>query len=123
MGTCGLKGSAVGVASLLLVLLGAHLAWERHRYRLWTPQGVVRIGMTRETMRAVLGPTPFASGQFGVIHLERWEGSEGAVIVSYDLEGRVAHAAFQPPDRPASRIPRPSLFEVVRSWLVGKRGE
>ena len=38
MSTRTWKWPAVGVASLLLVLLGAHLAWERHRYRLWTPK-------------------------------------------------------------------------------------
>jgi hypothetical protein len=43
--------------------------------------------------------------------------------VSYDLDGRVAQAAFQPPDRSASRIPRPSLVEHVRSWLAGPHEE
>jgi hypothetical protein len=37
MSRSGLKWAAVGVASLALVLLGAHLAWEWHRYRLRTP--------------------------------------------------------------------------------------
>ena len=42
MGTRGWKWPAVGVASLLLLVLGAHLAWEGHRYRLWTPKGAIK---------------------------------------------------------------------------------
>jgi hypothetical protein len=52
----GWKRSAVALASLLVVL-GAHLAWEQHRFRLSTPWGTVRIGMTRAEVEAVLGPS------------------------------------------------------------------
>jgi hypothetical protein len=77
LSTRGLKRSAVGLVGLLLVLLGAHRAWERHRYRLHTLRGTVRVGMTRAEVGAVLGPTPCGSGQFGVIPRERWEGVGG----------------------------------------------
>ena len=55
MGTRGWKWPAVGVGSLLLVVLGAHLAWEWHRYSLSTPRGTVRIGMTTAEVEALLG--------------------------------------------------------------------
>src|SRR5262245_4641438 len=50
----GWRWAAVGLASLL-VLLGAHLAWEHHRYRLRTPEGAIPTGMTPEEVEAVLG--------------------------------------------------------------------
>jgi hypothetical protein len=55
MSRSGLKWSAVGVAALVLVALGAHLAWEQHRYRLRTPRGTVRVGMTWEEVNAAMG--------------------------------------------------------------------
>src|SRR5439155_1138173 len=39
-----------------LVALGTHLAWERLRYRLDTPKGTIRVGMTWVEVEAVLGP-------------------------------------------------------------------
>jgi hypothetical protein len=123
----GLKWLAGGVASLLLVLLGAHVAWEQHRYRLWTPRGAVRIGMTGEEVRALLGQS-FNSGlnasgvsQYWVID-DAW-----SISVSYDDNSRVASASIFPlggPDGgPATSIPRPSLAEHVRSWLPSDRIE
>ena len=35
-------------ASLALILLGIHLAWEQHRYRLETPKGTIWVGMTKQ---------------------------------------------------------------------------
>jgi hypothetical protein len=110
----GLKWSMVGVASLTLVAAGAHLAWEQHRYRLVTPRGTIRIGMMLEDVRAVLGP------QFGGAV---WVGEEGMLVVQLDNDVRVKGASFAMPGGISiTRIPRPSLFEHVRSWL-GKREE
>src|SRR5262245_17047712 len=118
MSTRGLKWSAVGVASLLLVL-GAHLAWEQHRYRLHTPRGTVCVGMTPERVRAVLGPA-LSRAEYDGSTEELW-GDDWLLLVDYD-GGQVTEATFYPKDEPVSRIPRPSLFEVVRSWLPGWLG-
>jgi hypothetical protein len=136
----GLKWSAVGLVSLLLVLLGAHLAWERHRYRLSTPKGVVRIGMTVDEVAAVLGPPKVWYGMFhprpvGIygggtfqrsaafpVEGETWFLDEGVIKVGYDRNGRTDFARYTPTDQTESTIPRPSLFAVVCSWL-GKREE
>jgi hypothetical protein len=121
MSRSGLKGAAVGVASLLLVLLGAHLAWEHNRVRLHTLRGTIRIGMTRAEARAILGPATFKGSSGGAIVFEDWAFGEWDFMVRYDDDGRVKEATFTPNGRPASRIPRPCLVEHVRSGLAGKK--
>jgi hypothetical protein len=127
MSRSGWKWPAVGVASLLLVLLGAHLAWERHRYRLRTPKGTIRIGMTYAEVEAVLGHPDHGLG-IGHVLYQEWVRGVWKVSVSIDLRGRefnsgvVAAANLYDNNRLLSAVPRPSLVEYVRAWL-GQREE
>jgi hypothetical protein len=118
----GLKWAVVA-ASLVLILLGIHLAWERQRYRLETPKGTIRVGMTWEEVREALGP----SHAFNTLdepdgrpfyEVRRW--TTGVLSARYD-DGLVVEVTFSPPDGPIIRIPRPSLVEHIRSWLTGKK--
>jgi hypothetical protein len=118
MSRSGLKVSAVAVASLLLVAVGAHFAWEWHRYRLSTPRGTIRIGMTRAEVEAVLGKVHAKDpGDLGV-----WGDSDGIVCITF-VDDRAAEIKHERAGGTASRIPRPSLFEHVRAWLPGRREE
>jgi hypothetical protein len=114
----GQKWAVVG-ASLVLILLGIHLAWERHRYRLETPKGVIRIGMTPEQVWAVLGPDGYKSRP----HTLTWAFGRDSVHVDFYPGGRVSSASFNPLSGPMSHIPCPSLFQHVRSWFTGQREE
>jgi hypothetical protein len=126
MSRSGLKWPAVGLASLMLVLLGAHLAWEQYRVRLHTPKGTIRIGMTRTEARAVFGFAGFvearqqALGRSATIRTELWFLNEGVVGVDFDGDDRVTDASFGPYVGSQTAIPRPSLFGYVRSWF-GRR--
>ena len=117
MNRSGLRWPAVGVVSLLLVVLGAHLAWEQHRYRLWTPSGTVRIGMTQAEVQEALG-LPVSGG-----YCSRAKGLtcswEGEVFVVYH-DGRVVRAGGSDLGGELSFIPRRSLLGHVRSWFGGK---
>jgi hypothetical protein len=53
-----------GLVGLVLVLLGAHLAWEHHRGRLWTAKGTIRVGMAAEEVADVLGPSDSIEGLY-----------------------------------------------------------
>jgi hypothetical protein len=117
MNTRGWKWPAVGLVCLLLVLLGAHLAWEQHRVRLVTPRGTIRIGMTRAQVEAVLGKASQESALFG---LATYEWGVAEVEVAYDRHGRVRHARTAEGEQETASIPRPSLFGYVRAWF-GKR--
>src|SRR5262249_22832987 len=130
MGTRGWKWPALGLVCLALGLLGAHLAGEQHRYRLHTPQGTIRIGMTLEQVKSVLGkpdkewffclrPTPWSRCEFNPWW--EWKMAQGTVEIQSDSDGRVAAASFTPARGRPSTIPRPSLFEAARSWLTGKK--
>jgi hypothetical protein len=116
----GLKWALVA-ASLVLLLLGIYLAWERHRYCLETSRGTVRIGMTQDEVRAVLGMEKgtMAEGQ----REWSWWGDtrDDSVRVIYGPEWRVTGASSRSPGQAEASIPRPSLVEVVRSWFTGKR--
>src|SRR5262249_29116536 len=115
----GLKWAAAGTVGLMLVVLGVHLAWERHRYRLETPRGAIRIGMTREEVTAVLGPADeVRRGEelFEVWPVWRVDGSD--IKAYFDLGGCLWHARCDD-----ATIPRPSLFRVVRSWLTKQKAE
>jgi hypothetical protein len=106
---------AVAAASLGLVVFGAHLAWERHRYRLETPQGTVWVGMTPADVQAVLGPA-LSQADYDGFTEELW-GEDGLLLVDYE-GGRVTEAYWYPSGAPVVRIPRPSLVEHIRSWLT-----
>src|SRR5262245_59296888 len=122
MSRSGLKWAAVGLVSLLLLVLGAHLAWEQQRYRLRTPKGTVRVGMTQAEVEALLG-APHLWDVGGPGHFRRsWSLAGGTLWVDYDSDAQVTGASFHLPAGPASYIPRPSLFGHVRAWL-GKREE
>jgi hypothetical protein len=128
MNTRGWKWSAVGLVSLPLLVLGAHLAWEHHRCRLVTPRGAVRIGMTQEEVRAVLGkPDEEWLFSWRVVAPRQplpsweWQMVQGTVWTQFDGDGRVDAASFTPALGRPSGIPRPSLFEHVLSWLTGKK--
>jgi hypothetical protein len=122
MGTRGWKWPAVGLVGLALVVLGAHLAWEQHRYRLRTLEGTIRIGMTKAEVEAALGrrllpqsDRPHAPRSCSI--------NKGEVTVQFDEGGRVTWASViaDGGTTPAlDEIPRPSLFGHVRSWF-GKR--
>jgi hypothetical protein len=78
--------------------------------------------MTKAEVEAAFGPDPGQKRPFWEKlpwHEWYWEG-EGLLQVAFDGDGRVGVAQYQPPEGTASTIPRPSLFEHVRSWL-GKR--
>jgi hypothetical protein len=120
MNTRGFKWPAVGLVCLALVLLGAHLAWEQHRYRLHTPKGMIRIGMTRAEVEAVLGKASQESARFG---LATYEWGTAAVVVAYDRHGRVTRAVTGEGEQAAALIPRPSLVGLVRTWLTGEDEE
>jgi hypothetical protein len=132
MSRSGLKWPAVGVACLLVVL-GAHLAWERHRYRLHTPRGTIRIGMTLEEAARLFGPEPPQKAWLGGTQPKHANWFVDGTLVAvdfYDDERIVAAETYRlisygPPLRfkdPVG-IPRPSLFEAARSWLTGWREE
>ena len=117
MSTRGWEWPAVGVASLLLVVLGAHLAWERHRCRLRTPAGTIRIGMTQTEARALFSSAAARglSSRMDVWHFD------GYLVVAEYTEGRVETALFKPDGQVGTPISRPSLVEAARSWLAGKK--
>jgi hypothetical protein len=119
MSTRGLKGAAVGLVCLLLVLLGAHRAWEQRRYELHTPKGTVRVGMTRAEVEAVLGSSASSNLLRSDFALD-----SGLVRVFFDDDDYdKVRAVLFVSDQPSSRIPRPFLFEHVRSWLPGGQRE
>src|SRR5262249_52168283 len=124
----GWKWPAVGVMSLLLLVFGAHLAWERHRNTLHTSKGAIRIGMTEDEVHTLLGPYSYFASSVKMSGFNRFwiVDSSWAVSVCYDDNCRVASAELFPlallGGQPKSSIPRPSLAEHVRSWL-GKREE
>src|SRR5262249_42054224 len=104
----GLKWAA-GTVSLALVVLGVHFWWEWHRYRLVTPYGVIRIGMTQAELEALLG-RPIAIG--GV-----WNSGNDHLFVSFDDQGRLSDALFFNKASGEITLPRPSLIECVRAWV------
>jgi hypothetical protein len=116
MNTRGFKWPAVGLVCLLLVALGAHLAWEQHRYRLVTPKGTIRVGMTLAEAREAIG-SPRLYKRDGGQRLLQWAGDGLLVEVTFGEDGRLANAW----DGDTS-IPRPSLLGHVRSWLPGWLG-
>jgi hypothetical protein len=118
----GVKWTVVAV-SLALIVLGVHLAWERHRYRLETPKGIVRVGMKMAEVEAVFGPAwlleamgPFKL--FATLDLD-----EGTLFVEYDSARLVTAASFRAASMSSatSAIPRQSLFEHVSSWFKDER--
>src|SRR5262249_31442723 len=117
----GLKWTAAGIVGLALVVLGAHLAWERHRYRLETTRGVIRVGMTRAEVETVLGESDLQHRKgFG-----EWDGrsevgrrARQAVGVLSDSPDTAKEASAE-----ASRVPRPPLAEYVPSWFASKDEE
>jgi hypothetical protein len=111
----GLTWALAGAGSLLLVLLGIHLNWQWHRYRLATPKGAIWVGMTPADVHAVLGPA-HSQADYDEFIEELWD-EDWLLLVDYE-GGRVTQAYFYPQDAPVVRIPRPSLVEVVRSWLT-----
>jgi hypothetical protein len=125
MRTRGSKWAAVGVAALLL-MLGAHFAWEQYRYRLWTPRGTLWVGMTKVEARRALGP-PCNNPLVLALEAEQtvnwgrqwllWIGDGRRVVAVFGEGGRLTDA-----EADGTFIPRPSLFEHVCSWF-GKRGE
>jgi hypothetical protein len=126
MGTRGWKWPAVGLVCLLLVALGAHLAWERHRYRLRTPRGILWVGMTKAETEKALGP-PCNNPLVLALEVEKlhwgrqwllWIGDGRRVVAVFGEGGRLTDA-----EADGTSIPRPSLCGHVRSWLVGKREE
>ena len=119
----GLTWTAAGIVGLALLVLGAPLAWERHRYRLWTPQGAIHIGMTHKEVEAVLGPpVPEFDGNPGVPQDHEYRIVGGCLAeVVYDKAGFLSGAALA--DGNWSHIPRPPLVEHIRSWFTGKREE
>src|SRR5262245_51125070 len=120
----GLKWTVAGTVGLALVVLGVHLTWERQRYRLETPRGTVRLGMTRTEVEAVLGPAPFKTEPpHRPLHTEARRLGGGLVEVVYDDRDEVAEAWFRSADEVVTIIPRPSLVEQVRSWFTGKDEE
>ena len=120
----GLKWPAAGTVGLALVVLGVHLAWERHRYRLETPRGTVRLGMTRSEVEAVFGPAPFkAEPPHRPLHTEARRLGGGLVEVVYDDRDEVAEAWFRSADEVVTIIPRPSLADHVRSWFTSEGEE
>jgi hypothetical protein len=119
MSRSGLKWVAV-VAALALVLLGAHLAWEWHRYRLRTPRGTVRVGMTMQEVETVLDPSN--RGRIRLAFPADVLGLGSCTLgVRFDANGKVTSASVGVPGAGSSSIPRPSLFQHVRSWLPGGR--
>jgi hypothetical protein len=114
---------AIVAANLGLVLLGIHVAWERHRYRLATPKGTIWVGMTKAEVEAVLGPAGGSFGQVGSC-ISNYDLGGSVVSVGYGANDVAAAALWQDPTTPEYvRIPRPSLVEHVRSWFTGKREE
>jgi hypothetical protein len=119
MSRSGLKGAAVAGAAVVLVALGAHLAWEYHRYSLRTSRGTVRVGMTSEEVTKAIGPAgPLLFVPGGEPGYSDWRSlDDGSVTVFYGNDGRVKHARFETAAGICTAIPRPSLYELVRSWL------
>jgi hypothetical protein len=106
---------AIIAASVVLIVLGIHLAWERHRCRLVTPKGTIWVGMTSAEVRSVLGPPdpwPPEPAPWRV-----WFFDEGTVRMEFDDGGRLRVAGYLPHKGVDLLIPRPSLFEYVRSWF------
>ena len=122
----GLKWAAAGTAGLVLIVLGIHLAWEQHRYRLWTTEGTLWVGMTPAEVEALLGPEDDCIRSSDLVDLRLsgrvWYLAGGAVEVYFHLDGdnRVASATFYQTFQPGVTIPRPSLVAHVRSWLTGE---
>jgi hypothetical protein len=113
---------AVVAASVALILVGIHLAWERHRYRLVTPKGTIWMGMTREEVEAILGPPNLSSGSSGHTELLWWfkdatvKVQFDGVLWEIDLPMRFASITGHGPEK-LDCIPRPSLVEHVRTWF------
>jgi hypothetical protein len=128
----GLKWAVVG-ASLVLVLLGIHLAWERHRNALHTPWGTIRVGMTLAEVEAMLCPAQgprglrFESvqgeGAERTVRQNCWQLGSSWAVVDYDENGRVEGGALHSPGGAIASIPRPSLTEYIRFWITGQRAE
>src|SRR5262245_41993213 len=113
----GLKWAVTGTVGLALVVLGAYLAWERHRYRVETPRGVVRIGMPSDEVEAMFGARPAVEGRHGWIVFLL---PDDLRVQVWCLDGRVAKVTFPQHDGTPGEIPRPSLIEHIRSWFTGK---
>src|SRR5262245_29444357 len=114
-----LKWAAAGMVGLALVALGVHIAWERHRYRLHTPKGAVRVGMTLADVEAVLGPRSPIVHRWGLRQPDGWLLEEGTVWIRFDRHGRARVATFEPHEGVTSGIPRLPLFEHIRAWVPG----
>jgi hypothetical protein len=114
---------AIVAASVVLIALGIHLAWEWHRYRLETPKGAISLGMTKTEVEAVLGPAKVGAGQVGGFP-NYYELGGKAVLVGYGVnDAAVLVVGLDLSTREFVRIPRPSIISQARTWLTGKREE
>jgi hypothetical protein len=126
MSNRGLSFATILVAAVALVTAVAHFAWEQHRYRLWTPKGVFRIGMTAAEVETIFGSPPYWSGRPSRGEFRCLAGA--LLLVRYDERRRIERITVLPFDRSSfsghTTIPRPSLFEHIPAWLAGgRRGE
>src|SRR5262245_8044541 len=124
-----LTWALAGTVGLVLVVLSVHLVRERHRYRLETPRGIIRSGMTEVEVAAALGP-PRDHEHTMLVEARRWyvngtgtTTQDQVVLWVYSKECRVWHAVVVSPGQYWSFLRRPSLVEHVRSWLIGERGD
>src|SRR5262245_44039139 len=120
----GLTWTVAGTVGLVLIVLGAHLAWERQRNALPTPRGGIHLGMTDEGVRSVLGLADYE------VVLNRgicmvWDGDGWRIEaeVSLGLGGatELTDARLENDDRVTNLVYYPSLVEYVRSWFTGNR--
>src|SRR5262249_18294203 len=107
----GLKWAAAGTVGLVLVVLGIHFAWERHRCLLETPGGTLWVGMPKESVAAVLAR---ANGNLtDILPPPGWQPTEvwilegGSASVCDDDTGRVTGAWIHIIEWGEGYIPRP----------------
>jgi hypothetical protein len=131
-------GSLTVAVCVLLVVLGAHREWKRYRYHLRTAKGTIWVGMARAEVEAVLGP-PLEPRESKRSDCAVWS-DPGRVLppaemrafldsalvpeawlgIDYDESGLLMCARYRAGGIDSLElIPRPSLFEHVRSWLSG----